>query len=1021
MEGVSVFDHNVYGTELFDKWIDEKYFNKIMYISRHPRYVNQRDIDVQVKMYIDQKGVDIPDDWGLPKPNPEAAYKSLAKYAKGMLPMSHDEIEDMNLAWSWTAKHFGLYMAESKVISLEEAIPHLDMSTSSGCPFNRLYPKKKELFEQDSTFIQWLKDDWVRLGVDPDWTCIATNSLKEELRTREKIMLNSIRTFTSMPVDATVHGTRLFVDMNEKMYAAHLKCASVVGMSPFDGNWDVLYKKLDVFKNGYALDEKEYDSSLRIYLMWGCAQFRWKMLADEFKTNENLLRIQTYYRNLINTLILTPEGIIIQKKTGNPSGSCNTITDNTLILYTLLAYAWIRTSDAHGFCNYEAFESLTSKALVGDDNTWTVDDEAHVFYNAVTVINVWKTLGITTTTDSLEPRFAEDLDFLSARFLPMDGVMVPLYERNKILNSMLFSPKLKHTPCVTLERTAALLGIAWTDIQVRKFCRSLIKWLLDTYDEVLREDPHWIRSKTQIQTDGVYYTRFVGLRCLPQALLGKRERLERPNKKLLYMSDIYMSDNLSSKIEKSESALSKALTKCGVTAAGQAYLDHVADPFKDSEGRPPCLGKPTSGSVNIAVSVYTSTVTITRPATVPAGSSWDLHIINHQTNNALIVKPVTVLGDNTVNIAAASPNYIYGGCQAFAGPAGSVLGVAQVVQTLAVPVAYFIGASNARIIGKGFETTNTTALLTVAGNCLMYEKTMLDPRDTIISMQFVEGALKNGVLDVYEQLSAFREPLTLVVMPKSKQHAAKLGSYQVCWESGVVNNRGTDRAMGIIIKDGSGATYSTYPAWVATAVNEAPNIIPTNAPFISPYNVSGVYYTGLSSETSIVLTARWYVETNPDPADTRIMSLAHISPPLDNCALEVYAFIAYHAPAGVSVKDNAAGDWIETIAALAQQAGLPGAGLLKMGGGLVNAVQKFYKSDFGKMTQTGNNPSGKKPRPKLAKGTPRVVQVRGPTRRIVNNPPNSKPVKYVVQTPKQRKKGRKRSASVDVIVRKGKK
>jgi len=520
-------------SELFEKWIDEKYFNLVCSLERHPRYQNQRGVDCNVKMYIDNEGIAMPTAWGIPVPNAEAAYKSLAKYAKAILSMDDEEVYDMNLAWEWTERHFGLYMQNSKILDLGEAVDHLDMSTSSGAPFNTLYPKKKELFENDPEIVAWLERDWKLLGEDPTWTCVATNSLKEELRTAEKISQNSIRTFTSMPVDATVHGTRLFVDMNEKMYDSHLKTASVVGMSPYDGNWNTLYKKLNKFRNGYALDEKEYDSSLRVYLMWGCAQFRFKMLAPEFRIKENQLRIQTYYRNLINTLILTPEGIIIQKKTGNPSGSCNTITDNTLILYTLMAYAWIRTSKQNNvqLTTYEDFEQHTRKALVGDDNTWTVSDEAHDFYNAVSVIEIWKTLGVTTTTDSLEAREAEYLDFLSAQFLPMNGVMVPIYDREKVMNSVYYAPKKKHSPCVTLERTAALLSIGWTDLQIRKFCRNLIAYLLEEYDEVLRDDEHWIRAKTQIQSDEIYEERFTGIRLHPQSVSGKRERLTTPDKK----------------------------------------------------------------------------------------------------------------------------------------------------------------------------------------------------------------------------------------------------------------------------------------------------------------------------------------------------------------------------------------------------------------------------------------------------------------------------------------------------------
>lgn len=511
------------------QWLDPEYFPLVAQMSRNPRYVNKRIMDPQLKCFVDECGIEIPPEWGLPVPNADASYKSLAKYAKDMLPMSEDMVDDMNLAWEFTTRHFGLYMSDSKIISAEEAKAHLDMSTSSGAPFNTQDPIKKDLFEHDPDLMEWLEEDWDRLADDPDWTCMWTNSLKEELRTKEKMDENSIRTFLSAGVDAIMHGTRLFVDMNEKMYASHLKSASAVGMSPYKGNWDLLFRKLKNFKDGFALDESQYDSSLRAFLMWGCARFRFGMLRLEDRTVRNFNRIRTYYRNLINSLVIGPDGVIIMKKGGNPSGSCNTITDNTLILYCLLAYAWIRNAPVENR-NYVDFELHTAKCLVGDDNTWTVSETAVKYYNARTVIEQWKCIGITTTTDSLEPRRPEELDFLSAHTVFLGGKAVPVYSRVKLMTSLLYAPREHHTPATTLERTAAMLSVGWTDLPFRKFCREVISWLLTKYDRVLNDDPRWIMAKCQIQTDDRYYGLYMGESMLlrPQRFAGTRVQLLQP-------------------------------------------------------------------------------------------------------------------------------------------------------------------------------------------------------------------------------------------------------------------------------------------------------------------------------------------------------------------------------------------------------------------------------------------------------------------------------------------------------------
>jgi len=488
-------------------------------------------MDPQIKCFVDEAGIEIPEEWALPVPNADAAYLSLAKYGKDILPMTEEMVSDMNLAWKYTRRHFGLYMQESDVLSYADAKMHLDMSTSSGAPFNVLYPIKKDLFEQDPEIDSWLEADWELMGSDPSWTCLFTNSLKEEMRTAEKVSKNSIRTFLAGGVDAVVHGTRLFVDMNEKMYASHIRTSSAVGLSPYKGNWNRLYDKLKVFRKGFALDETQYDSSLRTFLMWGCAQMRWQMLKQEFQTDKNKLRIMTYYRNLVNTLVVCPDGVLVFKKTGNPSGSVNTITDNTLILYTLLAYAWIRTAtdELH---TYENFELHTAKALVGDDNTWTVSDEACEFYNARSVIDQWKGLGITTTTDSLEARHPRELDFLSAHTIFLDGIALPIYSRVKLMNSLLYAPRQHLTPATTLERTAAMLSVGWTDLPFRRFCRDLIAWLLTKYDEILYDEPRWMLAKCQVQGDEHYYSLFTGKTMLlkPQSMSGARVKLIQPDK-----------------------------------------------------------------------------------------------------------------------------------------------------------------------------------------------------------------------------------------------------------------------------------------------------------------------------------------------------------------------------------------------------------------------------------------------------------------------------------------------------------
>lgn len=502
------FRDNARPTQLHEKYLKDDYFPLLGSVPKKFTTKNRRFMDMNIRRFErashkcdDRKG------FGLPVPNVEASYISLGKYAKDIPALDAQQTVALNTAWQWCERHFGPHMQGARVKSIAEVMESVDKSTSPGYPWTRKYRTKKIMFEDWKDFGQYLEEDWERLR-DPMYVAVFGNSLKEEIRPREKIDANSIRTFTAGPVEMTVHGNRLFEDMNRKFYASHLQTASVVGFTPLKGGWDRLYRKLKSHPNGFALDESQYDSSLRAYMMWGCAQFRWNMLREEDRTPENLERLLVYYQNLINTVIITPDGVFVRKTCGNPSGSVNTISDNTLILFVLLAFGWIMLAPVEK-CSYCEFMQEVALALCGDDNTWSVSNESLVFYNARALVFEWGRLGVITTTDSLDPRPVEELDFLSAFTVFVDGVACPLYNRQKILTSLLYSSH-PQDPTYTLIRACAMLRVGWTDPQLRGYLKELISWLIQQYGVVLQNSNEWREALCQIPTEENLRELFLG-------------------------------------------------------------------------------------------------------------------------------------------------------------------------------------------------------------------------------------------------------------------------------------------------------------------------------------------------------------------------------------------------------------------------------------------------------------------------------------------------------------------------------
>lgn len=895
-DGARIFKDVAYVSELHDLWLDQEGFYIVGSVLKHPRYTNAKDRDPWVKMFLD--GAELPEEtsWGIPIMNGAAAYKSLGKYDKAILAMSEEQVSAMNRAWEWTSKHFGVYMANSKVIDHETALQKLDMSTSPGYPFNVFYKTKKEMFLADPTVADWIKEDWEKLK-DRTWITLFGNSLKEELRTLEKLEQNSIRTFLAGSVECVAHGTRLFVDMNEKMYASHLQSSSAIGMSPYKGNWNLLYRKLNIFKNGYALDESQYDSSLRCYMMWGCARLRWSMLREQDRTPENLARIKQYYLNIINTVIVTAEGVLVMKKGGNPSGSVNTISDNTLILYTLLSYAWILTAP-EDLNSYEQFEMHTAKALVGDDNTWTVSDAAHEYYNAKTVIAQWKKIGVTTTTDSLEPRRAAELDFLSAHTVFLKpGIAVPIYERQKLMTALLYADKKKSTPSLTLMRAAGLLAIGWVDIPFRNFCRGLIEWMILKYDKLLVEDLDWIQAKTQILTDERYFQAFTGMSELhPQSveLSGRTVKLRQPDK--IRMSNLQpkgtgrnpgrkQKRNRRGKgaapatkkatqqkkttrprprrtagsmqmpqgtrtIAMLESSFDAACRKRHISPTGCTWLKEVLDPMHDHPlGMRAGTPDRTTGASVVSRIRQSMDIVMPDPTVNPhfAGvNTWNAHIIMSPWLQEVSFRETSRV--NNLLIAPSGNKTLVGGVQSFATPTNGKLdfdeatptGMSPHLGSLVIESDYSSGVG--RLISIGVEVINTTAALTAQGTvtCWRAPEPHLEPSSFCFSSP--DGSVEKRTSTAYSGQMYRYPPIDTAsaLLYESTQWRAVDGCYMIAQ----FHDDNPPQAVNYIqpyFEFTSGTEDATYDR-VLLNDNVTPLWVPELTPYVDP--TSGLEYFG---------------------------------------------------------------------------------------------------------------------------------------------------------------------------------
>jgi len=434
--------------------------------------------------YCEETGVPFPSDLRQVRPTLDAGYKSFFKYNKRQPEYCPDK---WATSLEWAKRHFWPAMRYSSVLSESDVINELELGSSCGFPWSRKYFSKRSFLS--SPDVRAVSDYWDGMLTGsslPLWSCAQ----KRELREIEKVKLQKHRTFTASPVEFTVASNRLCLDMNNKLYDSGLLTWSFVGNSKFYRGWHNLYSKLSdggrKENNAYELDESEYDSSIFANALWDMVDFRFSMFQNSDQTAENLQRLEHIYDHIINSYVVMEDGHIFRKFTGNPSGSVNTIVDNTVVLFRLFVYAWLQFCDDYDIeTDYNHLLDNVTAALNGDDNTYTVTD-AFVAFSPPFISKVWTSIGVTTRTPCDFPRHLSQVSFLSSTFTwdMKLQLWLPQLSYSKLMNSLAMGSEYDDVRWHLL-RAYALRIEGYTNKAFFSFVEGFIEFLHKRYADQL--------------------------------------------------------------------------------------------------------------------------------------------------------------------------------------------------------------------------------------------------------------------------------------------------------------------------------------------------------------------------------------------------------------------------------------------------------------------------------------------------------------------------------------------------------
>lgn len=163
-----------------------------------------------------------------------------------------------------------------------------------------------------------------------------------------------IRGFTVPPWDELLLQSRYMQDANLKIddLGADLtgKCYSLVGANLRQGGFirlfDVMRTHISGGGKAWKGDVFRMDSCETSYLLNGCRELRAKLMDYTTVTRTQCeLAFDHIYENMVNTYVLMPNGQILQKYTGMPSGALSTSNDGTHVHEQVLGWHWLRVTD----------------------------------------------------------------------------------------------------------------------------------------------------------------------------------------------------------------------------------------------------------------------------------------------------------------------------------------------------------------------------------------------------------------------------------------------------------------------------------------------------------------------------------------------------------------------------------------------------------------------------------------------------------------------------------------------------
>jgi hypothetical protein len=223
-----------------------------------------------------------------------------------------------------------------------------------------------------------------------------------------------------------------------------------------------------------------------------------------------------------------------------------------------------------------------------------------------------------------------------------------------------------------------------------------------------------------------------------------------------------------------------------------------------------------------------------------------------------------------------------------------------------------------RVIGLGYEVTNTTAEMHKQGSVTSYRMPQFCSATGTTLINQYGGSLK--AIAGYQRWQL--PPSTAAeanLLKGTRTWDASAGVYATAVQNSVVNPLSmpgnTLQVFSAQPFPTGAANYVMRSAILTSNVNLPPSLSAA-VPDVTqsmPFDTTGSIFCGLSNETTLTVKVRFYVERAPTFKEPTLSVLATPSAGYDVTALELYSHAISQLPVAVTVSENGLGDWFKGV------------------------------------------------------------------------------------------------------------